>query len=442
MNILTFFTTQTPFKFFIENVWRDEAYSVVLSKQSWIELFFYTAKDFNPPLYYLILKIWMLIFGSSAISIRMISVLCFILFLYVIFLFLKNILRVPQHYTYGYLILFLMNPILQYYAFEARMYMMFVLLSSLSIYTFLKKDIKLYIIFTCAGLYTHYFMVFVIFIEFIHHLITHKKNVFLKHFVYYLYPIIIFIPWIIFVAIYKQFTDGKFWIEKPLQIDFLHVPAYIYTGYERPFNYLIENNLHIYSDLALFSSVLIFAVLAYLLFNKHNRFNSLFVILAVWGLGIPYMIHMVSFIQPIFLPRYLIFTTPGLILLFIYSIEQIPQYLKVSILTVLLFFTFSYGTIQIQHRTRDTFETLFKTINHEAKNGDVVYVTDALFYFVAEYYFKIDKVYIYNIDYGSIPSYTGKSLIPASHVTNMLPPYPIRAFVITGQHEYHIVSQP
>ncbi|PIZ64741.1 hypothetical protein COY14_04075 [Candidatus Roizmanbacteria bacterium CG_4_10_14_0_2_um_filter_36_9] len=71
--------------FFVQNLWRDEAFSVVMSGQSVGNIIQSTAADFNPPLYYLILHYWMLIFGSSEIAIRSLSLLFYTLTIFVIF---------------------------------------------------------------------------------------------------------------------------------------------------------------------------------------------------------------------------------------------------------------------------------------------------------------------------------------------------------------------
>lgn len=59
-----------------QSVWFDEAYSVMLSRQSIDQLLYFTALDTHPPLYYLLLKAWTALFGFGEAALRSLSVLC------------------------------------------------------------------------------------------------------------------------------------------------------------------------------------------------------------------------------------------------------------------------------------------------------------------------------------------------------------------------------
>lgn len=53
----------------------DEAYSMCLIRHSFPDLIRITAADVHPPLYYLLLKIWMLPFGESIFAARIFSLI-------------------------------------------------------------------------------------------------------------------------------------------------------------------------------------------------------------------------------------------------------------------------------------------------------------------------------------------------------------------------------
>ena len=119
-----FLFTNTPLKYLVEPFWRDEAFSYLLAKKSIVELVVLTAKDFNPPLYYLLLHFWMKIVGGSEISLRLLSFLFYLGTIYVSDHVMQDIYGIPLKKRVHYLLLIAINPILLYYAFESRMYTM------------------------------------------------------------------------------------------------------------------------------------------------------------------------------------------------------------------------------------------------------------------------------------------------------------------------------
>ena len=56
------------------SIWFDEAFSAYIIRFDWADLTHYTAIDVHPPLYYYLLKLWSLLFGSSLASLRAMSV--------------------------------------------------------------------------------------------------------------------------------------------------------------------------------------------------------------------------------------------------------------------------------------------------------------------------------------------------------------------------------
>lgn len=64
---------------FNDNVWTDEAFTIELIKGSFSEIIEGTAADVHPPLYYLILKPFTMVFGSSLQVMKLVSILPMIL---------------------------------------------------------------------------------------------------------------------------------------------------------------------------------------------------------------------------------------------------------------------------------------------------------------------------------------------------------------------------
>jgi len=435
--MLTYLFTKTPLLFFTQSFWRDEAFSYFLAKKNIIEIIFLTVKDFNPPLYYFILHYWMKIFGSSEITLRSLSFIFFMANIYVIFLFLNDVFKIKLKKAFLYLVLFIFNPLLLYYAFEARMYSMFAFLATLSYYAFFKKNNRLYLFATIAGLFTHYFMFLVVFSQ-LFFLIINKKNInFVKGKIVFI-SLLVFSPWLIFFFSQNKFLNS-FWINKPHLKDIFVLLGIIYTGNEAAFynSQLIEK---IQNNVVYFSLVLLVIVIAgiYLYTKKLFKKNqSYFQLLFIWGIGISLAVGLVSFIKPIYFPRYLIFTTVGLSLLAVFILEKLNIYLRAVLFAILIVLTFSYQQLQIKYRTKTNLRKALQEIQVLASKKDFVY-TDDLDFFTAKYYLKNNDVFIYGKSFKDIPTYNGKILISEKNVAYSLPLYPQKAFILKSNGQYTI----
>src|SRR3989338_7590890 len=131
MNLLF---THTPLKFFVQSFWRDEAFSYIMAHQNIVDILYHTAEDFNPPLYYVLLSLWMTIFGHSEIALRTLSLLFFWATIYISFDFMHDVLNISYKRAVVYMFLMIINPVLLYYGLEARMYIMLGFFAALSYY--------------------------------------------------------------------------------------------------------------------------------------------------------------------------------------------------------------------------------------------------------------------------------------------------------------------
>jgi len=418
---MSFLFSKTPLIFLVQSFWRDEGFSYFMAKQNLFEILRLSSKDFSPPLYYILLNIWMRLFGSSEIAIRSLSIVFYWGTIYVIFLILQDFFKFSLKKSLIYLLLFIVNPLLVYYGFEARMYSMLAFFASLSFYSFYKKNLKLYLLSSILGIYTHYFMIFVVLGQY---LIKRYRQKFV---------LISFIPWAIFALFQKGVNSPPFWIVKQKFIEIIAFIGKIFLGYEN--NFLsYANNI-----LPLSIALMILVFVGYLRLKKrvvHDK--NLFKMFFVWGVFIPLFIVVISFIKPIFLPRYLIFSVVGLILLLIFIIDKLPNILKISIFICLILVSFNYQKLQIKYRTKGNIRTTLNEVSALMKGGDVLYTVSELDYFTAIYYLSEPKVFIYGKNYSDIPDYVGKTLIPENKVISSLPFYPNKAFILNTSGDYEI----
>lgn len=143
----------------------DEAYSIqMITKYSFFEMFRITAKDIHPPLYYVLLRLFSMFFGTSVFALKLMSVV------FTGFTMLLGVIKVRKNWG-GYAA-FLFNlvvglgPQFLFYSVNIRMYSMslfFVMWCALLAYDIIQGKGKgswvLFAISALGGAYTHYFNV-------------------------------------------------------------------------------------------------------------------------------------------------------------------------------------------------------------------------------------------------------------------------------------------
>ena len=115
------------------SLWSDEGNTWALLSRSFTQIARDAAADIHPPGYYWLLKLWTMLFGTSAVGMRSFSALAGLLLVYVIYR-LGLLLRAHKHDLpiTALLAAFLaaVNPFLIYYSQEARMYLLLTLASA------------------------------------------------------------------------------------------------------------------------------------------------------------------------------------------------------------------------------------------------------------------------------------------------------------------------
>ena len=149
---------------FNNNIWFDESYTVGLVKHSLSEIIKISSADVHPPFYYIILKLYSMVFGTSIISLRMFSVLCASLLGGLGFTHLRKDFgeKIGFYYTlFTFLFIATFN-----YAVEIRMYTLAPLLVTLMCiyaYRFYKSEMAdkksgiLLMFFSLLSAYTHHY---------------------------------------------------------------------------------------------------------------------------------------------------------------------------------------------------------------------------------------------------------------------------------------------
>ncbi len=430
--MLNWLFTQTPLVFLVQSIWRDEAFTYLLASKNVFQIIYYSAFDFSPPLYYLVVHVWMKIAGTSELALRAPSLMFYWATLYACYLYITDILNTPRRRALMYLIFIAINPLLVYYAFEARMYTMMSLLGVLSFYYFSKRDTKGYYWATLAGLFTHYFLIFVPLVHLAYTWLFDDAEARKKYFTVMKKIAYVFAPYFIIFLIVSRGGGSSFWLTK--RPSGLTLPAFLYVGF--------DENMGFFKQYLMPLALVLWGILlwgARKMRSLKAEEKKLAYLLLMWFAMPATIIFALSFFKPLFLGRYLLFATMGFLLYLTLMISYLPRRLQAVILIALFFFSWRFNTLQIEHRTKPSLR-VFREIKALARPSDMIYVASELNFHEAQYYLGEGRVFIYAKPHETIPTFVGKVLIPSSSIAHSLPTYPKRAFVVHSNLTYEIQS--
>jgi len=197
-----------------QSFWLDEATTgIVVRNLNFKNIIFdFGRNDFHPPLYYLIVKVWSIFFGTSEIAIRFVSIIFSLLTVY----FTYKLGKLIFNETVGVIsALFLgIAPLQLYYSHEARMYSMaslFSVLAAFYFFKFLKSkknnifDLTVYAFVISILFLTDYVSIFILVSFFV--ILFFSKN---KNSTRYLFVISHFLLLVTFLVWYPIFKNQIF----------------------------------------------------------------------------------------------------------------------------------------------------------------------------------------------------------------------------------------
>jgi len=321
--------------------WGDEAWTAVISRLSIPEIIQVTGQDFHPPLYYLIVHGFMQVFGESE-WIRVLSTIFFILTLIPVYFFAKKIANKTVAQVSTVLVGF--SPILFIYAFEARSYAFLTFMSVISTLVFwkavnlaknrkkpTKETIRAWILYAIIGgfgVYTHYYMWFILASHGVYWLLVDRRQ-FKQVFFSYLFIFLAQLPWIPTLFSQVQTVAGDYWIggmNKRTHAEyFMRITAGdIVTPWQAPLSKVM------------FAALLASPVLVWL--KNKRQFPRPYLYLWSW-LVIPVLIPtLMSFLTPVFFYRYLVFISVPIILITAWGFSTLKKELLYVLGALLLVF--------------------------------------------------------------------------------------------------------
>lgn len=204
-------------------LWFDEIFSVHAAEHDWTSLFWFVAQDLiHPPLFYVLLKIWIGIGGENLFWLRLFSVV-FSTAALAPFCLLCRQLKINFSTLALALAFFAVNGALIKYAQEVRMYGVLLCFSLASLWLFVRflnsgKGFAALTIINVLLVYTHYFGWLIVLNEIVAVAIFQRANL-KRIFIMTAAAAISFLPWVLMIwrasRLNADFGQNLGWAEKP-----------------------------------------------------------------------------------------------------------------------------------------------------------------------------------------------------------------------------------
>lgn len=299
----------------------DEPFSIFYAQQDLKDMMSVFMNENNPPLHFVLLHYWINLFGISPVAVRSLSLLFSVLTIPVLYRFGKKILN--KNFSILLICFMIFSTFNHYHALEARVYSLMVLLTVLifdEIYNliFLQKFsfIKLSL-WNALLMYSHYLGGVVVIMElvilglFFFKLSKQKIIYFISSGII---SLILYAPaLILLIERVSDFSKNGTWVAKPQVSE-------LYGNIIRFFN-------------AKYSFFLIgLMILALVFYNRKlivsDKFNGVFTqknifVFLIFGLSYFGMYLFSILKQPIFIDRYILFTTPFLFTSFLIIVKYL-----------------------------------------------------------------------------------------------------------------------
>lgn len=307
---------------FEKNLWLDELFSIqVIDQDAPKEIIskLYLGADTNVPLYFVLIKFYSEIFGSSDIALKIFSLICVFLSLIILYRIFRNFGFNEIDTLLVLFFLILSQAIATYLLVEIRTYSLYFLLSTLLVLIYFRSlssdsvtDYFHFIFINTALLYTHYYAFFLISAVTIYEVLFHRRK---KYFLSLLFSFSLFAVWI--PAVINQYSIGNGLVHHS-------IPSVIDVVY-------------FYRFLIGFGGIFIlFTLIIYLIFiEKRRELNRILVFGIILSISPLINIIFSNIGISVHSPRYFIFSLIGLSIILLYIIDKLQFKLKIILMIIL-----------------------------------------------------------------------------------------------------------
>jgi len=392
-------------------LWFDEAFSLAISEHSPRVLFEVCAADVHPPLYYLVLKGWVWLFGDGVEAIRSLSALMGVVIVGLVIWLTTIIANRRAAVLAGFLLALL--PIAVRYSQEVRMYALVGLLmtgAAIALVYWVKQPLKhrylaAYAVLIAAALYTHYFAFTVICAHWLYLMIvrapagTSPRRLALHPawWVANLAAAVMFLPWLPTFIRQLGNTGNLGWI----------TPVTAHSIPSLFWQYLtLVDGTQLHSVLLWGLAAAVFALCIFCVASDHRsaRFCAL---LGLWIWVPPVLAFAVSLSLPIFIPRYLMISALALPILVAVAVDRLMRdHRRIAALILILALGLEATglrnlydpqrpiDIEILHRN-ERIDVIADYINSHVRIGDQVILLNNFWYSSLAYYLEEARALVY-----------------------------------------------
>ncbi|KQZ82730.1 hypothetical protein ASD60_09670 [Pseudomonas sp. Root562] len=380
-------------------IWYDEAFSVLLSERSPALIWAATARDVHPPLYYVILHYWVLLFGHSVISLRGLSAVADVGAL-MLCLKLMSLVATRRATIFAGLMLVLL-PLSLRYSQEVRMYTLlgfWLMAATVALVCWSRQpQARLYaiayVLLMAAAFYTHYFAALCVLVHWLYWsgfgdgepaALPIRKWLMANVAIVALY-----LPWLPNLIDQLRRMDGLEWVA-PTTWEML--PGLV----SRCIMMVSATGGGLWWALLVTALMLACCVLA-LRYGRADR-RSTFLLMAYFFVP-AIAVFLVSLIIPVFVTRYLVFAALGLPLLAALALDGLAKQRPLMAYLCLSLFLAAevHGALKVYAqedglngtdvRKLAWLDSVAEGINRQAQAGDEI-VVDGLFWYLPFTYYN------------------------------------------------------
>ncbi len=379
-------------------IWGDEGSSLLLAQFPLAGIWFHAAHDVHPPLYFMLLRAWIGLFGDSIESIRMMSAVPGVI---AVFLgtWLAHLIASRRATMLTCLLLALL-PTAVRYSQEIRMYSLmgvWLLGATLALVYWVRapqrrRYLAIYALLMAAAFYTHYFSALCVLAHWAYLLVLRAPFAGAQRYIarrdWWLANgaiVLLFLPWL----------PGL--IDLVLHMDALEVggdvgwePAVTLRSMPSMLWQLMAQDDGEGMPLWLLLTLpgVLVAMMVYVVCTDRSRYR--FATLVVLYSALPLLVlYGVSFVSPVFIERYLTAPALGLAIILALGIDRLARRFKVLALALLLAVLAVEGVGLKNNYTVDAddqFNDLVAYMNRHTQTGDQVVLGDMFWYLTWGYY--------------------------------------------------------
>ena len=345
--------------------------------------------DVHPPLFYFLLKIWSGIFGSADFAMRFMSVLFGAIAIIFAYQFIKRHFGVKAAAVSA--LAMALSPMLIRYGQEMRMYTLVAAIVfaatyflSVAVDTRKKRYWIIYGVLLSLGMWVHYFVALAWLAHFIWLVTIYKKKIFNKDtLTAYILAVILYLPWIYHFVEQALGIQGGFWIgpsSANTLTDFVGGTWLFMAGSD--IRDLLVILLYAVSGLTIFLTVRVYKSLT------KSRKSALCLLLSV-ALIPPVALLILSTppLKPLFVDRYLVYSSAGIALLAGFVIIRQKSHRIVAGIAAALYLTASIvGIVNVNNFQNTNAKGLYYDVSALSdENIPIISNSEFLYYDIAFY---------------------------------------------------------